>query len=668
MVTPYTTAAPPEVSLDVDDFEVEANKVKIDGSNAARGYQNMMDSVELRPEYELDETHIGIVAGDTATQQAETVAGKYFSSTATDNPACNFEGFSVLEPFERFCDVYKTFREETCTVEREVTVKREDIWQCDVSEKLQTYTCIPDPVTGVCPTSGLPEADPSMSCAFRNEVCSVWDTRMVREPTSGFYTAAAADGERHWQHRVTLKQEQDASETIIWVETHHYEIVWSGAVLATVTAADWNAGLYTAADGCTYHKGPQISSGSFGASVAGIARECAVSYCAEKERTYFCTIQDDCTALGAAPSCKVTKSECLAAGDEGCGVERFTYSCLDDLTNYKPALLVESKILSVDEKLINQCNPLPSAQTCTLSKTACTVGKEIRTIMGFPVTRDCWEYQETYTCIDGTIDDYTDCGPFKADTSCQVFSETCLSFEEADETQGATPSSCRHWEYGYRCGGGLEMPESCKAVNVCVGGLCEGIEHEANKDFANAAAWLTMLDEAAKDNQPDPDLGTVTLFAGTARSCRVYALGALNCCKDSGWAEGILGQCNESELALIDRQQAKAAVHVGTYCSKKVLGVCLQKRRAYCTFNSQLGMVFQKEIHRLTETGWGSARNPQCGGLPLDEIETVDWDKIDLSEAFVDMMNDAEVPANAAVQDFLQSRIGVSDTDMLESE
>ena len=670
VVTPYTTAAPPEVGLDIDNFDSQANKVKIDGSNAARGYQYMMDSVALRPTYDLDDSHVGIIAGDKATQEADGIAGSYFSSTASDNPACNFDGFSVLEPFERFCDVYKNFREETCTIDRQVTVEREDFWQCDIQEALQTYTCIPDPVTGTCPTTGLPEGDPAKSCSFRSDLCSALDTRMVREPASGFHTGPGADGARSWQHRVTLRQEQDGSEQIIWVETHHYEIVWGGAVLATVTEAIWNAGQYTAADGCTYHKGAQLTSGSFGAGTSAIARECPVSYCAEKERTYLCTIQDDCKVLDAAPKCTVAESSCIASGGDGCGVERFTYSCRNDLTDYTPAHLLETKILSVEDKLVNGCKPLPSAETCTLSKTECAVGKEIRTIMGFPVTRDCWEYEETYTCIDGTIDDYTDCGPFKADTSCKVFSETCLSFDEADETEGATPASCRHWEYGYRCGGEMEMPESCSAVNVCVGGLCEGIEHEANTDFdfANAAAWLTMLDEAAKDSQKDLAMDTVTLFTGTARSCRVYALGALNCCRDSGWAEGILGSCNESELALMDRQQAKAAVHVGTYCSKKVLGVCLQKRRAYCTFNSQLGMVFQKEIRRLTATGWGSARNPQCAGLPLEDIETVDWDQIDLSEAFVDMMNDAAVPANAAVQDFLQSRLGYSDSDIVEAD
>jgi hypothetical protein len=214
----------------------------------------------------------------------------------------------------------------------------------------------------------------------------------------------------------------------------------------------------------------------------------------------------------------------------------------------------------------------------------------------------------------------------------------------------------------------MELPESCTASNVCVGDLCEGIVDEPNTDFANASAWLTMLDEAAKDSEKSVDMQDVQLFAGAARNCKVGALGTINCCKDSGWANGILGDCSESELTLMDRIQAKAAVYIGTYCAKRVLGVCLQKRRSYCTFNSQLGMVFQKEIRRLAGTGWGSAKDPNCAGLPLDEIGNLDWDQIDLSEAFEDMINDANVPTTDMVTDYLRDRLSLTSGQITDGD
>lgn len=60
-------------------------------------------------------------------------------------------------------------------------------------------------------------------------------------------------------------------------------------------------------------------------------------------------------------------------------------------------------------------------------------------------------------------------------------------------------------------------------------------------------------------------MGKYGYRCGGARSCRVYALGALNSCKETGWAGGILGSCNKSEPALIARQHAKTADYVGTH-------------------------------------------------------------------------------------------------------
>ena len=318
------------------------------------------------------------------------------------------------------------------------------------------------------------------------------------------------------------------------------------------------------------------------------------------------------------------------------------------------------RIERIEDRLVNSCTPPPSERGCVAGESVCSSGPAVRTIMGFPVSRECWAYRQDHTCPAGDHAAQSDCGPFEADPSCEVIGQTCLSEVEADEDLGGAPAGCQHWEYRYRCGGGMELREHCTAFNVCVGSLCEGVVDEPNTDFGNAAAWLTMLDEAAKDSEKSIEMQQVSLFAGTARNCRIGALSTINCCNDSGWANGILGECSENELALMDRVAAKAAIYVGTYCSRRVLGVCLQRRRSYCTFNSQLAMVFQKEIRRLAGADWGSARHPNCAGLRLDEMESIDWDRIDLSEAFEDMMNDANVPTSEMVTDYLRDRLDLT--------
>jgi conjugal transfer mating pair stabilization protein TraN len=412
-------------------------------------------------------------------------------------------------------------------------------------------------------------------------------------------------------------------------------------------------------ENCTYYRA-SIGSGR-DVNPNGVYRICeSEGRCLREKYEQFCVTSDDCAALEAEEACVVEEAACLNYNGFGCRQEQIEYKCENIGSEFSGATLTGSRIDRVSDVLVNECDPDPETNGCASTGSECTAGAEVRIVNGFPVSRECWEYKQSYQCVGDGTKDYSDCAPFKNDSSCRVTKQTCLSFAEAEETTGAIPSECVHWEYEYTCGGTYEIPDSCSAFNVCVGDLCEGFEDAPNGDFANASAWLTVLDEAAKDSEKSIDGGNVTLFSGTARKCKVGALGTINCCKDSGWANDTLADCSENELALMDRIQAKAAVYVGTYCSRKVLGVCLQRKRSYCTFNSQLGMVFQKEIRRLSGTGWGSAKNPNCAGLALEDINTIDWDQIDLSEAFTDMLNEASVPTSTMVTDYLRDRLNLT--------
>lgn len=723
----YEGTDTPETAIGKNNIEAKTREALTGGSSAAGIYETMNDSIELRPKYDLGTDYIGIVNGDAAHTNAEDIAGQYFSSDETENPACDFTDFSVLEPFERYCDVHSSMTETVCTIERVVEVDRRDNWRCEVANTTVTVECAPN-ASGNCEIGDQAAGGDSASCTLRSEECLEEELVAVREPWRGSYKdlgvipifgnpqnivygatgrdntmcywwagqsvgcskkkGSPSDHEHHsggWIYQVAdcegsfsrrhcgiyRRKGEGRPHMLADPPVGGYLGAETGAFFGWQNPATggplWWAGrnlgvqktgyvegecVYTAAGA----QGSVTPPGGGAVVMNAVQRTCATPpACLRKRQEYHCPQNDQCAGLAAAPACEVKANSCLVTENGKCSLERFDYSCLNDLADHAPALLLESKIERIEDKLVNSCDPAPDAEGCLAGESVCVSGEAVHEVMGFPISRDCWSYEQRHQCVgDGDAVDYTDCGPFRADPSCKVISQTCLSY---DEEEGEAPVECRHWEYGYRCGGGMELPEECTAMNVCVGGLCEGIEHEANTDFGNAAAWLTMLDEAAKDSEKSLDMQDVQLFAGTGRNCKVGALGTINCCKDSGWANGILGDCSESELALMDRIQAKAAVYVGTYCSRKVLGVCLQKRRSYCTFNSQLGMVFQKEIRRLAGTGWGSAKRPNCAGLALDEIDSINWDEIDLSEAFGDMMNDAAVPTADMVTDYLRDRL-----------
>jgi conjugal transfer mating pair stabilization protein TraN len=205
----------------------------------------------------------------------------------------------------------------------------------------------------------------------------------------------------------------------------------------------------------------------------------------------------------------------------------------------------------------------------------------------------------------------------------------------------------------------------------------------ANEDFGASATWLNVLDEMAKDAEKSFDAQELTIFDGTDNSCRVGKLGVLNCCNDTGWGNGLLGSCTEAEYALMDRMVAGATHYIGSYCSKRFF-VCLQTRRVYCQFNSKLARVFVEGLRNQTGETWGTPRpsyryvetcpdggdrctytpvpiegtGPNCEGVTVEEMETVNLEDIDLSEAFADFVAGTTVPSISLVQNFLKSRVG----------
>jgi len=113
-------------------------------------------------------------------------------------------------------------------------------------------------------------------------------------------------------------------------------------------------------------------------------------------------------------------------------------------------------------------------------------------------------------------------------------------------------------------------------------------------------------------------------FSGEARTCRpggITVLGA-SCCGISGWMKGM---CSRGEKELKKKREANICTYVGTYCSKKVLGFCLERKRSYCCFNSWLARIFNECGRPQIGKGWGSAKRPNCSGFTIDEFARIDF-------------------------------------------
>ena len=151
----------------------------------------------------------------------------------------------------------------------------------------------------------------------------------------------------------------------------------------------------------------------------------------------------------------------------------------------------------------------------------------------------------------------------------------------------------------------------------------------------------------------------VRAFTGQGQSCRKAAAGFSNCCKNSGWGNDIgLAGCDSEEKAIGQAKARKVAVYVGTYCSKKVLGVCLQKKESYCVFDSKLARIVQEQgRHWQLGIGFGSADNPDCRGITVDELQSVDFERLNFADFYEDMEKGTDIPSDQALIDRVKAQI-----------
>lgn len=99
----------------------------------------------------------------------------------------------------------------------------------------------------------------------------------------------------------------------------------------------------------------------------------------------------------------------------------------------------------------------------------------------------------------------------------------------------------------------------------------------------------------------------------------------------------LLFPCEEEELAFGLQQANRACRYIGKYCAKRVriafVRKCIIDKETYCCFSSPFGRILNEQL-RLQGIGpdWGTARVPNCDGVSIGDLETVDWSLVDLSE------------------------------------
>lgn len=115
--------------------------------------------------------------------------------------------------------------------------------------------------------------------------------------------------------------------------------------------------------------------------------------------------------------------------------------------------------------------------------------------------------------------------------------------------------------------------------------------------------------------------------------------------------------CDPSEVILAKKRGQGLCFSLGQYCSSKFLGACVTRKESFCCFNSKLARIINQQGAPQIGKSFGTPKDGKCDGFTPEELEQVDFSRIDLSEFIADI--------KAKAQDAIQQNGGARLTNSL---
>ena len=304
-------------------------------------------------------------------------------------------------------------------------------------------------------------------------------------------------------------------------------------------------------------------------------------------------------------------------------------------------LVVFSLILLVS--MAGKAARFTSNYPCSDNAKTC-VSQGVRVVDGFSVHRDCWEYSYGKAC---NYPSKNNCRNF---AHCYIVAELpCLLRDSYGNCVNlAKEFSCKSWEpvtlnkesvrMGLVAKAGKEKLV-CKGL-PCIDGNCVNKSYIVDGDMMDSVAKLYAVSQMKEAKDVN-----FQLFAGFTQSCSKKATSYTNCCSVSlkGWGKNLGAECTKNEIDLVDRRQKNLCFFVGKE-NKQKMGINVIVKHHYCCFGSLLNKVIQVEGRKQLGISFGSGKNTDCRGLTLAEIMRLDFNKMDFSEFFAELLKRMKVP------------------------
>lgn len=156
------------------------------------------------------------------------------------------------------------------------------------------------------------------------------------------------------------------------------------------------------------------------------------------------------------------------------------------------------------------------------------------------------------------------------------------------------------------------------------------------QDGATEAAATATADRAAEEAMTEMASQAASMLGAAMTVYTVYVVAVA--------VIQMVYACEQEELEMNTKRATDSCTYVGSYCKSEVLGACVEKRKAYCCFNSPLSRIIQEQVRPQLGETFGSAKEPQCGGIPLNRISEIDWDQVDLDEWLAILQQNGQMP------------------------
>lgn len=96
-------------------------------------------------------------------------------------------------------------------------------------------------------------------------------------------------------------------------------------------------------------------------------------------------------------------------------------------------------------------------------------------------------------------------------------------------------------------------------------------------------------------------------------------------------------KCDQKEILVAMKRKADLCHYIGSYCSSKALGGCVTKMETQCCYISKLTKIVNVQGKAQLGRGWGTPENPSCEGFTAQDLEKIDFSKMDLAGFYDDV-------------------------------